>query len=107
MLDLNELCGMRGKNAVITGAASGLGAGIARFFAAAGVKVLLLDINEKGGEEVAAEIRASGGDAAFMRCDVTSQTDCAAAAEAAFWMFASVWSSRPPNAQTRISVRYP
>ena len=84
MLDLNELCGMRGKNAVITGAASGLGAGIARFFAAAGVKVLLLDINEKGGEEVAAEIRAGGGEAAFMRCNVTSQADCAAAAEAAF-----------------------
>ena len=48
------------------------------------MKVLLLDINEKGGGEVAAEIRAGGGDAAFMRCNVTSQADCAAAAEAAF-----------------------
>ena len=90
MLDLNELCGMRGKNAVITGAASGLGAGIARFFADAGVKVMLLDINEKGGEEVAAKIRASGGDAAFMRCNVTSQADCATAAEAAFQRWGSI-----------------
>lgn len=51
---------------------------------------MLLDINEKGGEEVAAKIRASGGDAAFMRCNVTSQADCAAAAEAAFQRWGSI-----------------
>ena len=32
MLDLNKLCGMSGKTAIITGAASGIGAGVARFF---------------------------------------------------------------------------
>lgn len=90
MLDLNKLCGMQGKNAVITGAASGLGAGIAKFFASAGVKVMLLDINEAGGQAVADEIRAAGGDAVFMKCNVTSQADCAAAAEAAFARWGSI-----------------
>ena len=40
MIDLNVLCGMKGKTALITGASSGLGAGIARFFASAGVRVM-------------------------------------------------------------------
>lgn len=90
MLDLNVLCGMKGKSAMITGAASGLGAGIARFFADAGMRVMLLDINAAGGEAVAADIRAHGGDAVFKKCDVTSQADCAAAAAAAAELFGRI-----------------
>jgi NAD(P)-dependent dehydrogenase (short-subunit alcohol dehydrogenase family) len=55
-------------SAVVTGAASGLGAGTARALAAKGVKVGILDVNAELGEKIAAEI---GG--AFARCDVTDE----------------------------------
>jgi NAD(P)-dependent dehydrogenase (short-subunit alcohol dehydrogenase family) len=55
-------------SAVVTGAASGLGAGTARALAAKGVKVGILDVNAELGEKIAAEI---GG--TFARCDVTDE----------------------------------
>ena len=60
MLDLNKLCGMNGKTAIVTGAASGIGAGIARFFADAGVSVVIADINEELARKVEKEINAQG-----------------------------------------------
>ncbi|HIT04016.1 MAG TPA: SDR family oxidoreductase [Candidatus Caccocola faecipullorum] len=83
MLDLNKLCGMNGKTAIITGAASGIGAGIARFFADAGVSVVIADINEELARKVEKEINDAGGKAEFMRCDVTKKADCKAVADAA------------------------
>lgn len=61
-----------GKVAIVTGAASGFGAGIAKRFAQEGAKVALLDINGEGAEKVAAE---AGGGAIALRCDVTSGAD--------------------------------
>lgn len=55
-------------SAVVTGGASGLGAGTARALAVRGVKVAVLDVNEELGPRVAAEI---GG--VFARCDVTDE----------------------------------
>jgi 3-oxoacyl-[acyl-carrier protein] reductase len=63
---------LQGKVAIVTGAASGFGAGIAKRFAAEGAKVALLDINGEGAAKVAAE---AGGDAIALRCDVTSGVD--------------------------------
>jgi 2-hydroxycyclohexanecarboxyl-CoA dehydrogenase len=60
-----------GKTAVVTGAASGIGRATAEAFALAGARVLLGDINEQGGEAVAAAIRAREGTADFIRLDVT------------------------------------
>ena len=82
MLDLNKLCGMNGKTAIVTGAASGIGAGIARFFADAGVSVVIADINEELARKVEKEINDAGGHAEFMRCDVTKEADCKAVADA-------------------------
>src|SRR5271165_4598749 len=60
------------KVAIVTGAASGFGAEIARMFAREGAKVALLDINGDGAAEVAREI----GDAAIaMKADVTKRAD--------------------------------
>ena len=60
-----------GKTAVITGAASGIGRATAEAFAQAGAHVLLGDINEAAGAEVAAAIRSRGKGADFIRLDVT------------------------------------
>lgn len=55
---------LQGKRAIVTGAASGFGEGIARRFAAEGARVLCADLNEEGARRVAAEIggAAIGGD---------------------------------------------
>jgi NAD(P)-dependent dehydrogenase (short-subunit alcohol dehydrogenase family) len=72
-----------GQVAVVTGAASGIGAATARRLAAEGAAVVLADIAAPAGEEVAAGIRKDGGRAAFATADVSSPQgwqDIAAAA---------------------------
>lgn len=76
MIDLNVLCDLNGKTAIITGAASGIGAGIARFFADCGVRVVIADINDEQGNKIVEEIIAAGNKAVFMHCDVTTEADC-------------------------------
>jgi 3alpha(or 20beta)-hydroxysteroid dehydrogenase len=75
---------LSGKNAIVTGSARGLGASIAADLAREGARVMLCDVLEDLGRQVAASI----GDAAiFRRMDVTQAgewTDAVAAAEAAF-----------------------
>jgi NAD(P)-dependent dehydrogenase (short-subunit alcohol dehydrogenase family) len=66
-----------GKCAVVTGASSGIGRATAEAFAAAGARVLLGDIAEAAGAEVAAGIRARDGAADFIRVDVTDPTSVA------------------------------
>ncbi len=66
------------KVAIVTGAGSGFGEGIARRFAAEGATVLVNDINLREGERVASEIRAAGGAAIFCRGDVSVDADVAA-----------------------------
>ncbi|MEQ8828642.1 MAG: glucose 1-dehydrogenase [Alphaproteobacteria bacterium] len=63
---------LKDKIAIVTGAASGFGEGIAHRFAAEGAKVVLADINDENGQKVAREI---GGDAVYAHTDVTSSTD--------------------------------
>lgn len=71
---------LSGKTAIVTGAASGFGAGIARRFAAEGARVLVADLDGAGAEAMAAEI----GDAALpCRVDVSEGASVAAMAEAA------------------------
>lgn len=67
---------LAGKSTLVTGAASGFGAGIARRFAQEGAKVLLMDLNLPGAQEVAMSIGAA---AQAVRGDVTSLADTEAA----------------------------
>ncbi|GAA4283802.1 glucose 1-dehydrogenase [Brevibacterium daeguense] len=62
-----------GKVVVVTGAASGIGMGIAGQFAAEGASVVLADIDDINGEEAAKSIRSAGGSAIFARHDVMSE----------------------------------
>ena len=64
-----------GKVAIVTGAASGLGAAITSLFASEGASVIAADINERDGQAVFKDITANGGDAVFFRQDVTSEAD--------------------------------
>jgi len=67
---------LKGKVAVITGAASGIGKASALLFAAEGAKVVVCDIDEKGGLETADLVVNSGGKAIFVRADVAKASDC-------------------------------
>lgn len=63
---------LEGKTAVITGAASGFGAGMAQRFAEEGAQVVVADLNAKGAEEVASSI---GSGAVAVAADVTLRAD--------------------------------
>jgi len=66
---------LEGKVALVTGGAQGLGEATARLFAKEGATVILADLNEARCEEIATEIRDSGGQAVARRLDVTSESD--------------------------------
>ena len=64
---------LQNKNAVITGAGSGIGKSVALLFAQQGATVHLVDINEKQANAVAEEIKAAGGSAFVHIMDVSDQ----------------------------------
>lgn len=59
-----------GRTVVVTGGASGIGRSIALAFAAHGAQVFIADLNGDGAEAVGAEIRAAGGSATALCCDL-------------------------------------
>ena len=66
---------LRGKVALISGGARGMGAVEARLFAREGAKIVIGDILEREGRDVASELVAKEGKAVFVRLDVTSEAD--------------------------------
>jgi NAD(P)-dependent dehydrogenase (short-subunit alcohol dehydrogenase family) len=66
---------LRNKVAIVTGGAHGMGEAEIRLFAREGAKVVIADVLEPVGTAVAADIRAGGGDARFVKIDVTSEAD--------------------------------
>jgi NAD(P)-dependent dehydrogenase (short-subunit alcohol dehydrogenase family) len=72
MADLS-LFDLTGKKGLVTGAAVGIGRACAVALARAGADLAIADLNEQAGAKTAAEIRALGRDAIFVRCDVTER----------------------------------
>lgn len=65
---------LENKIAIITGGAHGIGKAIAEMFAEEGAEVFIADLDAKGGEQAAGEIRENGGKAIFITCDVSKPT---------------------------------
>ncbi len=87
-MDPNRL---NGKNILITGAAQGMGAANAEYFAAQGANVCIGDINVDGVKKVAERINAAGnGTAVAVKLNVTSRQDNAAAVKACVDAFGSI-----------------
>jgi NAD(P)-dependent dehydrogenase (short-subunit alcohol dehydrogenase family) len=78
---------LAGKVALVSGAASGMGQSEATIFAREGAKVIVADILEMEGKQVADKIAAGGGQARFVKLDVTSEAEWDAAVKAAVGAF--------------------
>lgn len=72
--------GLKGRVAIITGPAKGMGAAITKSFAAEGVKLALIGRDVAAIELVAQEVRAGGAEAIVVACDLTKAEQCDAAA---------------------------
>ena len=78
---------LEGKVAIISGGARGMGAAEAKLFAREGASVVIADILEEEGRQVEAQIGEAGGQAMFLKLDVTSESDWSNAMAAAVSRF--------------------
>jgi len=65
------------KVALITGAGGGIGGESALLFASEGARVVVVDVDDRGGAATVERVRANGGQAAYVRADVSKDADCA------------------------------
>ena len=80
---LQRMRGLKDKVAIVTGAGSGLGRGMAQRLAAEGVKVAIMDLNLAGAQETAAAISGDGGIASAHEVDIADYAACEAGVAAA------------------------
>ncbi len=73
---------LKGRTAVITGAASGIGRATALLFAQHGARLVCIDINDEGGGKLVDELRAAGAEAWYCHADVANPEEVEAAAAA-------------------------
>lgn len=74
-MDLSTLFDLSGKVAVVTGGGDGIGRGCCRILAVAGASVVVSDINREKAQAVVDAIKADGGDAVAVECNVLKEED--------------------------------
>lgn len=62
------------KVAIVSGAGSGINKAMALLYASKGAKVIVFDFNETSGNETVLEIKSDGGEAFFIKADLSKQT---------------------------------
>lgn len=72
---VEQLIKLRGKTAIVTGGAMGIGFGIASRLAEAGANVVIADINEEAGNKAVKELTDAGWKATFIKTDVANESD--------------------------------
>jgi NAD(P)-dependent dehydrogenase (short-subunit alcohol dehydrogenase family) len=72
-----------GKVALITGSGSGMGRSAAELFAREGAKVVVTDVADEAGHGTVEAVRAAGGEATYIRADVSRRADCEAMVQCA------------------------
>ena len=87
---LEELFGLEGKVAAITGGGGVLCGTMARALGRLGVKVAVLDISEEAARKVAEDVEAKGGEALPLKCDVTDRGSLEEAKEGTLERFGKV-----------------
>lgn len=70
-----ELFSLQGKSAIVTGARRGMGKSHALVLAKAGARVVVSDISKEDCEKVVDEIKADGGEAVAIKCDISNQDE--------------------------------
>lgn len=83
MTSKDKYLSLEGKVGIVSGAASGIGLATAKLLSEYGAKMVLLDVNEESGKRAVEEIKENGGEAIFVKCDVTNNDDCKNAIEKA------------------------
>lgn len=72
---MTDFASVKDKVVVVTGAALGIGKSIAQCFAENGMKVVVSDIDAEKGQNVVEEIKSKGGEASFIKADVSIEDD--------------------------------
>ena len=81
---------LKGKTAIVTGAAQGIGFSIAKAFVREGARVMILDVNEKRGTLSTEELAAKGGEVGFQCADLAREDDVANAVEKTIERFGGI-----------------
>lgn len=80
---MNPFESLKGRTAIVTGALSGIGEASAVCLGSAGMNVVLADFSEERAEEVIQKVKSAGGEAIYVHCDVTNESDVADTVKAA------------------------
>ncbi len=87
---LSQLINLKGKTAIVTGGAMGIGFGIAYRLAEAGANVVIVDIDETVGNAATIGLRKNGWKVAFIKTDVSNENDVKAATDFAIATYGNI-----------------